>query len=96
MSKKKKKHSEYSGEKAISFVNWFFTLLFSILPGVNLVFFILSACLARTASKRRFAAAALVLTLVVLIGLVLMLFFYSNEIVQWCETILAEEPAVNP
>ena len=93
MSKKKKHNTEVSGEKVISFVNWFFTLIFSVLPGINLVFFILTIGFARTKSKRRFATAALVLSLMLLISLGLMLYFYSPEIIKWCEKVLAEEPA---
>ena len=91
MSKKKKKYSpEFEGEKPISFLNWFFTLLLSIIPGANIIFFIITLSCARTSSKRRFATAALVLTIIVLAGLAIMLWFYSDATINWLNKILED------
>ena len=91
---------EGKGVKKVSFINWLITLIFSIIPGVNLVAFIGIAMFARNPSKRTFAAAALVLTLVILIALCVGIIFFGNELVEWAEKVLetAENttPAIRP
>ena len=43
--------------------NWMGTLILCAIPGVNLIFLILSAIFAKTHAKRSFALAAILLTL---------------------------------
>ena len=74
--------------RKISFFNWFVTLLFSIVPGVNIVFFIFTIACARTASKRSFAIAALVLSLLLLIAGCIGVIFFGEEIVKWAQSVL--------
>lgn len=81
------------GEVRISFFNWFVTLIVSLIPAVNILFFIITMAAARTRAKRRFAAAALVLTMLLLAAAAIMLFFMSDRIIEWCNTVLAEAPA---
>ena len=82
--------SREKGMRSISFINWFITLIFSIIPGVNLLFFILTIAGARTASKRSFAAAALVLSLILLVGACVVVIFFGEAFVDWAEALLSE------
>jgi len=87
---------ESRGVKKVSFFNWIITLIFASIPGVNLLFFIGSAMFARNPSKRTYAVAALVLTLIVLIALCVLIIFFGTEIVNWAEELLKEAEAVKP
>ena len=82
--------------KKVSFFNWFITLIFSLIPGVNLLFFIGSSMFARNPSKRTYAASALVLTLIILIAICVGVIFFGNEIVEWAEKVLAEAEKTTP
>ncbi len=83
MSKKEKNVPQ------ISFINWIITLICSIIPGFNILFFIIVAASAKTKSKRTYAAAALVLTLVFLIVAAVAVVFFSDKIVDWARSVLA-------
>ena len=85
MSKKEKQVPQ------ISFLNWIITLICSIIPVFNIIFFIITAAAAKTKSKRNFAAAALVLTLLFTVAIVVALVFFSDNIVAWAKEILAAE-----
>lgn len=82
--------------KKVSFFNWFITLIFSLIPGVNLIFFIGTGMFARNPSKRSYAVAALVLTLIILIGLCVGVIFFGNEVVEWAEKVIAEAEKTTP
>ena len=86
--------SREKGIRSISFFNWFVTLIFSIIPGVNLLFFMLTIAGARTASKRSFAVAALVLSLILLIGACVTVIFFGEAFVRWAEALLSGAEAV--
>lgn len=85
---------EFKGVKKVSFFNWFLTLIFSMIPGVNILFFIVTIAGARNASKRTFAIAALVLTLLIVIGALLGVIFYGEEFVRWAQSVLDESAAM--
>ncbi len=82
--------------KKVSFFNWFITLIFSLIPGVNLLFFIGSSMFARNPSKRTYAVAALVLTLIILIAICVGVIFFGNEVVEWAEKVLEEAEKTTP
>ena len=88
MSKDKKK-----SEKSVSFINWFFTLIFSWLPGVNIIFFIFTIAFAKTHSKRNYAIAGLVLALILALAVSILLFWFSDNVVAWLKDILPEAEA---
>lgn len=88
--------SKEKNVKKVSFFNWFITLIFSLIPGVNLIFFIGTGMFARNPSKRTYAAAALVLNLIILIALCVGVIFFGNEIVEWAEKVLAEAEKTTP
>ena len=50
-----------NGKNRPSVLNWMGTLILYAIPGVNLIFLILSIIFAKTAAKRNFAIAGLVL-----------------------------------
>ena len=85
-----KEHKNKSRTPAISFINWFITLIVSLIPGANILFFIFTIALARTPSKRNFAIAALVLALVIGIALAVTLFWFSDSLIDFFNKILAE------
>ncbi len=86
--KKKKQRGVVKAEPPISFFNWFVTLVFTFLPGANLLFFIIMIPCARTQTKRNFAIAGLVLSLILLIASSLALFFFSDWIVDRLKGLL--------
>lgn len=88
--------SKEKNVKKVSFFNWFITLVFSLIPGVNLIFFIGTGMFARNPSKRTYAVAALVLTLIILIALCVGVIFFGNEVVEWAEKVIAEAEKTTP
>ena len=50
-----------TGKRTPSVLNWMGTLILYSIPGVNLIFLILSALFARSSAKRGFAIAAILL-----------------------------------
>ena len=50
-----------NGKKGPSVWNWMGTLILYAIPGVNLIFLILSAIFAKSSAKRNFAIAGIVL-----------------------------------
>lgn len=50
-----------SGKRQPSVLNWMGSLILYSIPGVNLIFLILSAIFARSSSKRSFAIAGILL-----------------------------------
>jgi len=51
--------------KGVSVWNWLGTLILSLIPGVNVLFFIVTILFAKTRAKRNFAIAALILMVLV-------------------------------
>ena len=87
---------EGKGVKKVSFFNWLITLIFSIIPGVNLVAFIFMGMFARNPSKRTYAVAALILTLIIMIALCVGVIFFGNELVEWAEKVLETAENTTP
>ena len=52
-----------SGKNRPSILNWMGTLILYAIPGVNLIFLILTAIFAKSSSKRSFAIAGILLIL---------------------------------
>lgn len=52
-----------NGKKQPSVLNWMGTLILCSIPGVNLIFLILSAIFAKSSGKRNFAIASIILAL---------------------------------
>ena len=56
-----------NGKNRPSALNWMGTLILCAIPGVNLIFLILSIIFAKTGAKRNFAIAGLLLMLLCLV-----------------------------
>ena len=56
-----------NGKNRPSVLNWMGTLILCGIPGVNLIFLILSIIFAKTSAKRNFAIAALLLMVLCLV-----------------------------
>ena len=56
-----------NGKNRPSVLNWMGTLILCEIPGVNLIFLILSIIFAKTSAKRNFAIAALLLAVLCLV-----------------------------
>ena len=56
-----------NGKRGPSVWNWMGTLILYAIPGVNLIFLILSAIFAKSSAKRNFAIAGIVLMVLCLI-----------------------------
>ena len=56
-----------NGKNRPSVLNWMGTLILCEIPGVNLIFLILSIIFAKTSAKRNFAIAALLLMVLCLV-----------------------------
>lgn len=79
---------ESSAARGISFVNWVVTLLLSAIPGMNIVYFIITIAFARHPAKKSYAVAALTLTLIVLVALSIAVIFFGDDIAKWLTDIL--------
>ena len=81
----------------ISMINWFFTLLISLIPGVNILFFIFGVSFAKAPTKRSYFAAALVLSLLLIAAITIAVWFFSPELIKFFNGILPEvEPTATP
>ena len=56
-----------TGRNRPSIINWMGTLILYAIPGVNVIFLILSAIFAKSAAKRNFAVAGILLMVLCLI-----------------------------
>lgn len=68
--------------KPVSIINWMFTILFSIIPGVNIIGFIATIIFAQNRSKKTYAAAALILCVLFAVLFVAAFLFFGTEIVE--------------
>lgn len=75
--------------RKVSFINWVITLIFSAIPGVNIIFFLFTIGCARNASKRSYAVAALVLTLIFTIAACVMVFCFGDTVAEWANKLTA-------
>ena len=82
------KKSKPTYNPPISMFNWFITLLLSIIPGVNILFFIFGISFAKSPSKRSFCLAALVLALLIIAAVVIASLLEADAIIKWCNDIL--------
>lgn len=69
--------------KPISILNWLITLFVSVIPGVNLIGFVVMAIFARNRSKRNFAGAALILTGTFVVLFVVAFLIFGDQIVEF-------------
>lgn len=70
-----------------SILNWMGSLILYAIPGVNLIFLILSIIFAKTSAKRKFAIAALLLMILGFALVVAAFAIFPNELAQIAETM---------
>ena len=97
MSKKEKKSKEKSVKeksakktaeyKAVSVGGWIVTLLLSAIPGLNLILWMIWAFAAKRPSRKSFAIALLILTLIFLSLMLLAACLYGEQILDWARSI---------
>ena len=69
--------------KAVTVAGWLGTLTLSAIPAVNVVFWFVWAFGAKKPSRKSFARAALILSLIGVIGFALAIGFYGQEILDF-------------
>ena len=74
-------------EQQISVVNWMLTLLISMIPGVNLIVWIAWQFMPVKKMRKRFALAALLLTILLAIAFFACFMVWGPQIVEWLESV---------
>lgn len=74
-------------EQQISVINWMLTLLVSMIPGVNLIVWIAWQFMPVKKVRKRFALAALLLTVLLAIIFFVCFMVWGPQIVAWLESI---------
>jgi len=73
--------------RPVSVCGWLGTLFVSILPGINLILWIIWAFLAKKPSRKSFARAALLLLLILVVLSLVALWLYGEEILKWIHSL---------
>lgn len=74
-------------EQQISVLNWMGTLLVSLIPGVNIILFIAWQFMPVKKVRKRFALAALLLTLIFAVLIFVAFMIWGPQIVEWLRSI---------
>lgn len=73
--------------KPVSIGGWIGTILLSSLPGVNLILWIVWACIAKRPSRRNFSIALLILTGVFVLLAAVAVSIYGAELLEWARSL---------
>ena len=84
---KKEKNINTADYKPVSIGGWIATLLLSAVPVLNLLLWIIWAFSAKRPSRRSFAAALLILTLIAAVAAAVVISLYGTEILAWARQI---------
>lgn len=76
-----------NGKNRPSVLNWMGTLILYAIPGVNLIFLILSIIFAKTGAKRNFAIAALILMVLCLILVCAAFVLFPNQLTELAQSM---------
>lgn len=68
--------------KPISIINWMLTIIISVIPGVNIIGFVVMLIFARNKSKKTFAAAALILCALAVVLFIAAFLIFGDQIVE--------------
>lgn len=74
-------------EQQISVINWMLTLLISMIPGVNLIAWIAWQFMPVKKVRKRFALAALLLTILLAIIFFVCFMVWGPQIVEWLKSV---------
>lgn len=83
----------------VSVFNWMWTLLLCSIPGVNVLAILCFMFFAKNPSKKSFAVAVFLWSLIAVIAAALLLFFLpeqSAELAEMLRQLAAQQPAVIP
>ena len=84
------KHAETSSRRrGIGIGNWLGTLFLCCIPGVNIIALIITGFAAKTRSKRNFAWASLLLTLIFIVLFIAAFAIFGDSIVEWAKNLNA-------
>ena len=85
-----------SRNNRVSVINWIGTLLLSVLPGVNIIAWILMIIFAKRQAKRSFAIAALILTVLCVVLYFVAFIVFGDQLVEFAQTLTETAPALDP
>lgn len=85
-----------SRNNRVSVINWIGTLLLSVLPGVNIIAWILMIIFAKRQAKRSFAIAALILTVLCVVLYFVAFIVFGDQLVEFAQTLTETAPAIEP
>lgn len=74
-------------EQQISVLNWMGTLLVSMIPGINLILFIAWQFMPVKKVRKRFALAALILTVIFAVAFFASFMVWGDQIVAWLRSV---------
>ena len=83
----KKKSKKGKGYKQVSVGGWIGTLLLSSIPVVNLIMWIIWAFAAKKPSRKTFAIACLILTLICAAIIAAVISFFGTQILEWARQL---------
>ncbi len=87
---KKEKNLSTADYKPVSVGGWIATLLLSAVPGVNLILWIIWSFAAKRPSRRSFASAMLILTLICALAALLVISLYGTQMLEWARQLNPE------
>ena len=87
MSKKEKAAKNAAEYKPVSVGGWLVTLILSAIPALNLILWMIWAFAAKRPSRKSFAVAMLILTLIFLSLSLLTACLFGQEILDWARSI---------
>ena len=73
----------------VSVFNWMGTVILTAIPGVSLIFIILTLIFAKAPSKRNYAWALLILTALTMAAIVALLAIFPEQAAQLADTLEA-------
>ena len=76
----------------VSVLNWLGTLFLSIIPGVNIIAWILFIIFCKPQPKRSFAIAAIVLSVLLCVLVIAAFFVFGDQLVEWAQKLAASVP----
>ncbi len=80
-------NSKAAGYKKVSVGGWMGTILLSCIPGVNIILWIVWVFAAKRPSRRTFAGAMILLTLIFAAAATAAIMLYGEQILDWAQNL---------
>ena len=80
-------NSKAAGYKKVSVGGWMGTILLSCIPGVNIILWIVWVFAAKRPSRRTFAGAIILLTLIFAAAATAAIMLYGEQILDWARNL---------